>query len=149
MWYNTVEFYVIAGALAAAAVVAAALPSRRAAAKLHLAGGELSETGDVNEPSIEVRVDDNGRVLIRRRGLSGIAGDGAVSLAINVIGFDVAIEERLTPGHGEAKYDTADFELDFFARERYHVKYNSEDAGVFTAFTLNVSPGIKLSRPLK
>ena len=73
----------------------------------------------------------------------------AASLAINVIGFDIVIEERLTHGNGWPTVDTAEFVLDFFAPERYHVRYNSEDAGVFTAFTLPVKEGIKIHRDLK
>ena len=151
MWYNSVEFYVVAGALAAAAVVAASVPKRKGAAELHLIGGSLagSDEGALAEPGIDVFVDDDGRVHIHRRGLKGVTDNGAASLAVNVAGFDVSIEERLTPGNGWPMIDSADFILDFFGSERYHIKYNSEDAGVFAAFTLNVVPGIRLSRPLK
>lgn len=151
MWYNTVEFYVIAGSLAAAAVVAASLPSRRGQAVLHLAAGQLSGTdeGRLVPAGIDIEVDDEGRVHIRRTGLTSVTDNGAASLAVNVIGFDVTIEERLTPGNGWPTVDTAEFTLDFFAPERYHVKYNSEDAGVFAAFTLNAVPGIRLHRDLK
>lgn len=149
MWYNSVEFYVIAGSIAASAIVAASLPQRRREAVLHMVAGKLNDSGSDSEPAIKIHVDDEGKVHIRRVGLNGIGGDGAVSLAINVIGFDVAIEERLTPGRDPQIFDTADFVLDFFAPERYHVKYNSEDAGVFAAFTLNVAPGIKTDRPLR
>lgn len=151
MWYNSIEFYVIAGTLAAAAIVAASMPTKRSEAKLHLIPGELNGNEDENSSpaAINVEVDDNGRVIIRRSGLKKITENGAVSLAINVIGFDVNIEERLTTGNGSHTIDTAEFILDFFAPERYHVKYNSEDAGVFTAFTLNVSPGIRIHKELK
>lgn len=152
LWYNSVEFYVISGAIAAAAVVAASLPKKRGQTVLHFAAGELSasDSGAGSSPaSIDVWVDDDGLVHIRRHGLNGISDNGAVSLAINVIGFDVQIEERLTPGNGGGFVDTADFVLDFFAPERYHVKYNSEDAGVFTAFTLNAGAGISFSKLLK
>ena len=150
MWYNTVEFYVIAGAIAAAAIVAASLPPRQRQGVLHLLGGELSgsDEGLLAPPAIDVEVDDNGRVLLRRSGLKGITDNGAVSLAVNVAGFDVSIEERLTPGNGWPTVDTADFVLDFFGPERYHIKYNSEDTGLFAAFTLNVAPGIRIHKPL-
>ena len=151
MWYNTVEFYVIAGVLAAGAVAAAALPQRRGQAVLHLVGGDLSGTdeGGIGEPGIDIEVTDDRNVIIRRTGLTNVTDNGAASLAINVIGFDVNIEERLTPGNGWPTVDTATFRLDFFAPERYHVKYNSEDTGLFTAFTLNVTEGIHIRRPLK
>lgn len=150
-WFNSVEFYVIAGTVAAAAVALAALPSRKGAAVLHMAAGDLSgsDEGRALPPSIDVRVDDNCRVHIVRRGLPDITDKGAASLAINVIGFDIEIEERLTHANGWPTVDTAEFVLDFLAPERYHVKYNSEDAGVFTAFTLPVKEGIKIHRDLK
>lgn len=150
MWYNSVEFYVISGAIAAAAVVAASLPAKRKAAVLHTVAGELSGENMPDEsPSLEVSVDEDRNVIITRRGLTGVTDNGAASLAITVSGFDVSIEERLTKGNGIATPTVATFVLDFFAPERYHIKYNSEDAGVFTAFTLNAMPGIHLLRPLK
>ena len=153
MWYNSVEFYVVAGALAAAAVVASSLPRRRDNAVLHMIAGEIcrdQSAFDVPpEPAIDIEVDESRIVHIRRSGLRGITTGGAVSLAINVMGGDITIEERLTPGNGSDYVDTAMFELDFLAPERYHIRYNSEDAGVFTAFTLNVAPGIRIHRDLK
>ena len=159
-WFNTIEFYVIAGTIAAAAVAVAALPSRRGSSVLHMAAGELSQTGPA-EPSLEVWVDDNRRVHIRRRGLPNVTTLGAASLAINVIGFDVVIEERLTfpnprrvyklesEPDGPKPVDTADFVLDFFAPERYHIRYNSEDAGVMCAFSLPVREGIRVDKKLQ
>ena len=149
--FNSVEFYVIAGTVAAAAVALAALPSKKGVAVLHTAAGDLSGTDEGRDmkPSIDVCVDENRRVHIVRRGLPNITDKGAASLAINVIGFDIVIEERLTHGNGWPTVDTAEFVLDFFAPERYHVRYNSEDAGVFTAFTLPVKEGIKIHRDLK
>lgn len=150
MWYNTVEFYVIAGAVAAACVVAASLPKAPRQAVLHMAAGDLSgsDSGLLADPAVHVWVDDDRRVHIRRTGLSNVTDNGAVSLAITVIGYDVSIEERITPGNGWPTVDTAHFTLDFFAPDRYHIKYNSEDTGLFAAFTLNAIPGIKLTKPL-
>ncbi|MCM1032779.1 MAG: hypothetical protein NC405_03385 [Odoribacter sp.] len=150
-WYNTVEFYVIAGAAAAAVVALTALPSRRTAAVLHTVAGDLARSDNpVTEPSIDVEVDSSRRVRITRHGLRGIGDDGAVSLAVNVIGFDIEIEERLAPGrYPVQERDTAVFTLDFLGAERYHIRYNSEDAGVFAAFTLPVKEGIKIKRELK
>lgn len=150
--FNTVEFYVIAGTLAAAVAAAASLPARRRAVVLHTAEGELSFQGDPAQPSpaIDVEVDDNRRVIIRRSGLpAAMRSGGAVNLAVNVSGFDVEIEERITYGRLGEPVDTATFSLDFFAPERYHVKYNSEDLGIFTAFSLPVREGIRVRRELK
>lgn len=149
--FHSVEFYVICAVIAAAAVALAALPRRRDAAVLHMAAGELSgsDEGRGAAPALEIEVDDNYRVHIRRTGLPEITDAGAASLAITVAGFDVAVEERLVYGRGWPTVDTARFTLDFFGRERYHVRYNSEDTGLFTAFTLPVKPGIRIRKELK
>lgn len=152
-WFNTIEFYVIAGALAAGAVAYAALPQRRGHARQYLMAGELSGSADTlpqpHEPSIDVTVDDHGQVTILRRGLPQITDAGAASLAINVIGFEVIIQERLTYGRGWPTVDTARFTLDFLGHERYKIRYTSEqDTGLLTAFTLNVTPGIHIHRRL-
>lgn len=153
-WFNTVEFYVIAGTVAAAIVALAAVPRRQGAGVLHLVAGELSDSGlpdgETESPGIDMYVDDNRRLIITRRGLSRIADDGAASLAINAFGRELVIEERLTPGRrGTCRRDMATFILDFLGPERYHIRYNSEASGLFTAFTLPVREGIRLSRPLR
>lgn len=151
-FFNSIEFYVIAGVIAAAVVALSAMPGRRGAAVLHMAAGELSDskTAGEAEPGIDVRVDDERRVIITRRGIRGVGDTGAASLAVNVRGFDVEIEERLTAGRLPLeRRDTAVFVLDFLGAERYHIKYNSEDAGVFAAFSLPVKEGIRISRELK
>ncbi len=151
-WFNSVEFFVIAGAAAAAVVALSALPSRRGVAVLHTVGGDLSDSraDTPAEPAIDVEVDANRRVIIRRTGIAGVGDTGAASLAVNVIGFDIEIEERLTRGRLPLeRRDTAVFTLDFLGAERYHIRYNSEDAGVFAAFTLPVREGIRVRRTLK
>lgn len=151
-WFNSVEFFVIAGATAAAVVALSALPSRRGVAVLHTVAGDLSDSrADTPAvPAIDVEVDANRRVIIRRTGIAGVGDTGAASLAVNVIGFDIEIEERLTRGRLPLeRRDTAVFTLDFLGAERYHIRYNSEDAGVFAAFTLPVREGIRVRRTLK
>ena len=144
-----IEFYVIAGALAAGAIALAAFEPRHKPGVLHMAAGELSYSGDGAEPGLDVSVDSHDRVHIIRRGLPDVSERGAASLAINVMGFNIVIEERLTfDRRGTEPVDTAHFVLDFLAPERYHIRYNSEDTGAFTAFTLAVREGIKLHRNL-
>lgn len=148
-WYNTVEFYVLAGAVAAGIVALASVPARRGEGRLHLLAGDLLP-GAPTQPSIDITVDDNRRVLLLRHGLpDGITDRGAVSLAVNVSGLDIIIEERLTSARAGTPVDSAFFVLDFLGPERYHVRYNSEDAGLVTAFTLNVREGIRIHRELK
>ncbi len=147
-WYNTVEFYIISGAVAAAVVALSALPAKQTPAVLHMAAGELSAEDPDAEPSLQMEVDRDGRLHITRRGLRGICSDGAVSLAANAIGFDIKIEERLTPGGYGTPVDTARFTFDFFGPERYHFSYNSEDSGLFAAFTIPIREGLRLTRKL-
>ena len=148
-WFNTIEFYVIAGALAAGAVAYAALPQRRGQGRQYLLAGELSDTGDP-QPAIDIEVDNRGRVHITRTGLPPVTDAGAVSLAINVTGFDIIIQERLTYGRGQAAVDTARFTLDFLGPERYKIRYTTDqDAGLLAAFTLNDTPGLRLHRELR
>lgn len=150
MWTSTPEFYIIAGVIAAAIIAYAALPSRRGAAVLHTVAGELSNSGSAEVPAgIDVSIDDAGHMVICRRGLPDVGDDGAASLAVTIIGFDISIEERLTPGkYPIERRDTAIFTLDFLAPERYHVRYNSDTANLFTAFSIPIRPGITLSRQL-
>lgn len=150
MWTSTPEFYIIAGVIAAAIIAYAALPSRRGAAVLHTVAGTLSDSGATDVPAgIDVSIDHCGRMVICRHGLPDVGDDGAASLAVTIIGFDISIEERLTQGkYPIERRDTATFTLDFLAPERYHVRYNSDTTNLFTAFSIPIRPGITLSRRL-
>ena len=148
MWTSTPEFYIIAGVIAAAIIAYAALPSRRGAAVLHTVAGTLSDSGATDVPAgIDVSIDPSGRMVICRHGLPNVGDDGAASLAVTIIGFDISIEERLTQGkYPIERRDTATFSLDFLAPERYHVRYNRDTTYLFTAFSIPIRPGITLSR---
>ncbi len=146
---GSVEFYVIVFCVAAAIVAYAAVPSRRGAAALHLIAGQLAEGDPEAAPALDILVDDSRRAIITRRGVRDVSDRGAVSLAVNVVGFDIKIEERITPGSAGPLMTQATFILDFLAPERYHISYHSEDSGLFAAFTLPVSEGIHIHRDLK
>ncbi len=152
--FDSVELYVL-GAVAAAAVVGLCVrPSDKGAARKHLVSGELlsEAVDDGDEPGIDIRVSDDGSVEVVRRGLAGLVhADGAASAAVTVAGFDILIEERLTPGAGltdGADPEAARFTLDFLGRERYHLRYYSEATGGMAATSLHVRPGITISRRL-
>lgn len=148
-WFNTVEFYVIAGTVAAAAVALAALPQRRGPVVQHFAAGELLYDGLPASPQLEVWVDDWRHVHLLRRALPNVGNCGAASLAISVSGFDVTIEERITfDRRSTAAVDTAHYTLDFLAPERYHICFRSQATGTMCAFTLPVREGISLTKPL-
>jgi len=161
---HTTEFYVIMTVMAAAVVAACARPSRRGQARTYFAEGILSaaDDGGTDTPvsaggahggDAEVYVacgETTPAVTIVRRGLQGVSMSGTVALAITVIGFDVDIKERITPGHpGDPPATQATMILDFLGRERYHIHYTSESTQRHCAFSLNVRPGLKLTHTLK
>ncbi len=144
---QSVEFYVIAVLATAMIVAFIARPDSRGKARQYLLAGSLSFSG--GEPSITLTANDDGTVTLTRRGLQGMTSTSAVSLAVTVIGFDITIEERLSGGFpDDPAIDTATFTLDFIAQERYHIRYNSDSAGLFAAAPFHKRPGYTTSRPL-
>ncbi|MCM1029362.1 MAG: hypothetical protein NC342_01785 [Pseudoflavonifractor sp.] len=153
---DSVEFYVMAAVAAAAVVGLCVRPSSKGEARQTLLEGELlpAAEGDDEYPAgVAIRVLDDGRVEICRKGLAGLVNaDGEVSVAVTVAGFDILVEERLTPGRG-ADQDApspsqARFILDGLGRERYHLRYSSETIGSMAATSLHVKPGISIFRSL-
>ena len=147
---GSVEFYVLLVVVAAAIIALAIRPSGRGEARQYFAEGILMRGEESAEPELYVECLDNGDVAIRRTGLEGLWANGALSLVVTQIGFDLPIEERLTPGSPESglEVDTAIFTIDILAPERYHVKYTGAADGRFIAFTLPVKPGLWLKKPL-
>lgn len=141
----------VIGLFVAAAVVAyVAKPARSGPARQHLLGGALSAEGP-EEPSVDVTCDADGSVTVWRNGLTGLTSVDAVSLALNIRGFDVEIIERThvsrVSSTGAEPIDSARYRIDFLARERYHITYKIND-DVAAAFNLHVRPGIALHVPL-
>lgn len=154
--FQTPEFYVIVSVIAAAVIAITALPERKKAVQQHLITGELQSAIQSDRPSgageghLEIRVHEGNFVSIRRDGLDGVSMAGAVSLAVNVSGFDVVIEERITPGPPSpfGMADSVVFRLDFLAPEWYHVRYESERYSEHAAFSLHVREGIVMNKSL-
>ncbi len=140
--------------VAAAIVALAARPHNAGAVKELLLGGELipfspADRGD--DPEVEISCTGSGRVIIVRRGLQDISMTGAVSLAIKIKGFDISIEERLTPG---SAYDdpagSAMFTIDTLAPEEYyHFRYNSSAISRSVTFTFHTRPSLTATHPLR
>ncbi len=148
-FFTSVEFYVILAVIAAAIVAFAARPGGTGPVQEFLLAGTLSRGSANARPELAIEVRPNGQVRLVRRGVDGITDDGAVSLAVKVKGTDVMIEERLTPGKGILEPDvSAEFLIKFLKPARYHVKYNSQKTGLFAAFPLHVTPGIKTIKEL-
>ncbi len=98
-------------------------------------------------PRIEVKCCDNGDITLRRCGLEGLTSAATIALAITRIGFDITIEERITPVDGFGiPITSTTFTLKGFARERYHLTYNSSAFSTFLATSFPNHPGIEFSR---
>lgn len=146
--FTSIEFYVISAVIAAAILAYAGRRDNHVAARQILLPTTLHRADNDSEPSIELISHDNGDVTLRRHGLEGIGETGAVSLAIEIRGFDVHITERLVPGSG-SPCDTAETLLDFMAVERYFINYRSEKIDRMTAFTFHNRPGMHIIKPLR
>lgn len=150
--FQTPEFYVIVSVVAAAVIAAISLPERKGEVKLHLLAGELEEADSAAEPgnsSLTLSVGPDNSVTLRRDGLSGVAMDGAVSLAVRVSGFDISIDERITPGSPYSpQAGCATFRLDFLAPEWYNIRYESEARSERASLTLHVREGIVVTKHL-
>lgn len=150
--FTSVEFYVICAVVAAAVVAFSARPASRGPAAQHLLAGTLLEAAPGSEParpSIELTVNPDLSVTLVRHGLAEVDMSGAVSLAVEVKGFDIDIRERATHGRGHGHEAAAAlFTLDFLAPERYHLRYTADGAQETATGALNVRPGIHILRPL-
>lgn len=173
---HSVEFYVIMTVVAAAVIALCVRPSDRGRAQTHTVGGFLCEGIPTTEPALHIECLDNGNVLIRRTGVHGIGATGALSIAIKQIGFDLQIDERLTPGRplpaapnqdiaatvpsqgiagapdrgiAASPVTEAIFILTFLAPEWYHIRYTCDPTDRFAAFTLHVRPGLTTTIPLR
>lgn len=158
-FFHTVEFYVILLVIAAFCVGLLAIPSGSGPVETGFADGLLSFTpeGEADpEPRIEILCQEDGSVKILRYGLPADLDSAAtVALAVSRKGFDISIEERITPSGrpllaSEATpVNTAVFHLPVLARERYHIKYNSDPTSSFTTLTLHNRPGLRSTRILR
>lgn len=142
-FFHTTEFLILTLILAAAIVAYLAIPSGHGPVRELTLGGELLPlTPDDAEPAVTLTAHDNGTVTLVRTGLIGVDASGAVSLALTVKGFDITVEERITPGrYGGEPVGAAMFTLDFLGRERYHIRYNSSQTSTAATLSLNNRSG--------
>lgn len=92
-FFGSAEFYILLAVVAAAIVAAAARPAFTGPVREELLAAELlpAMPGEKDEPSIECRCSDGGRVVFIRHGLDGMTDSGAVSLAVKIKGNDISI----------------------------------------------------------
>lgn len=157
--FQSVEFYVIAVTVAFMIVALCNGRETPGPVKEILLAGVISREHDVDSgdddgrQEIELICCDDGQVVLRRHGLTGVTASGAVSLAIEVKGFEVRIRERIVEGRADSEpVDTASFILDFMAPERYFITYKSElptgAVTVATSLSLSNRPGNRVVKPL-
>lgn len=145
----TLEFYIVMAVVAAAIVALAARPASHGPAEQHLLAGRLYDDYGDGAPELMMECTESGSVAITRRGIEGVACDGAVSLAVEVAGSDIRIEERIVPGRmALGPVQAAEFDLRSIRPGFYHVRYNSQPTGLFAAFPFHVAPGIRTSKTL-
>lgn len=143
------EFYVIVFTVAALVIGFLVKPASRGLAETSFAEGMLTADAPDADPTprIEVQCLSNGDVAISRCGLTDLTSSATVALAITHIGFDLTVEERVTPGHyADSPVNRATFIIKGLAPERYHIKYNSPSYSIFLATTLPNRPGIAFTR---
>lgn len=152
--FQSVEFYVISSVIAAAVVALLGKNSSPGPARQYLLAGVITKEDEEFEPSVEFICCEDGSVILRRRGISGINTSGAVSLAIEVVGFDVKKMERVVEGKVESEHiNTASFILDFLGREHYFISYESpvttNSSSLFMSLTLNNREGNRIVKKLQ
>lgn len=143
---HSTEFLVIIFTLTALLVGMIVKPSHRGQAETSFARGLMSYDPDTT-PRVEFSCMESGEVAIRRCGLPGLTDSATVALAITRIGFDIAIEERITEGsYLDPEANAATFFIGPLGHERYHISYNSAPCSLFLATTLTNHPGIAFTR---
>ncbi len=144
---------------AAAAVAALAIPRGHGPAETGFITAELTaEPGADTAPRVEFSTRADGALVIRRYGLEGLTAAATVALAVTRKGFDLAIEERVTPAPSSAAatldseppqpVNCATFILPGLTSERYHLKYNSDPTSSFCTLAWRNLPGFAATRPM-
>lgn len=148
-FFTSVEFYVVAVIVAAAIVAYMGVPRRRGPARQELVATQLTHEYDTSDSQcIELTAVDDGSVEFVRHGLRDLTDDGAVSLAIEIAGFDITVTERIVYSRRGWPANTARARFDFLASERYHLHYVSPDLNLTCATTLHNRPGIHIVKQL-
>lgn len=149
-FFHTTEFYIILFLAAVAIVGFLAMPHGSEAAREYLLGSELMDSGGEDEPSIAVDCDESGNVWLRRFGLADVHASGAVSAKVVVKGFNITVYERVVEGrYDDEPADTALFQFDFLASERYYLRYESESASRTATLAFRNVPGYHADARLK
>lgn len=146
--------------VAAMAVAALALPRGRGPAETGFLTADLTaEPGADTTPRVEFSTRADGALVMRRYGLEGLTAGATVALAVTRKGFDLSIEERVTPAPSSAHatlasegepvvVNCATFILPGLSSERYHLKYNSDPTSTFCTLAWRNLPGFSATRAM-
>ena len=141
------------------AVAALAMPRGRGPAETGFLTADLTfEPDAAPEPRVEFSTRADGALVIRRYGLQGLTAAATVALAVTRKGFDLSIEERVTPAPSSASatldseapqpVNCATFILPGLSSERYHLKYNSDPTSSFCTLAWRNLPGFSATRAM-
>lgn len=154
---GTTEICVMLLIVAAAILAAVIRPATASPVMTYLYACDISSAIDGNEvsiqPEVSLEVLDDMRVVISRRGFGATLTDtGAVSIAVNVKGTDISIEERITPGGGypidEPAQAVAYIDCLRPAGRPLHIHYRSQSLSREAAMSLAIVPGVVMKRIL-
>lgn len=155
-FFRSTEFLVLIFIVAAAIVAFLAIPKSHGAVRELLLPTDLLPPSTDNlmapleQPSIEIICTDNGSVVLVRHGLEGITLNGAVSLKVEIKGFNIYINERLVEGNEWGlPAQSAMTTLDFVAPERYFMRYESPALSVSATLSFRNTPGYRRSALLQ
>lgn len=143
MFYQSVEFYVIAAVIAAAIIAMAARPARTGPAVTRLLRAIPGPQLDP-QPQLRLIVDDHSNLILHR---TGLPPGMTVNMEVTLIGHDIAITEHLMPAADGAGSPSASIIIDFVGRDRYHLSYDAPQQSLFTAINFTVAPGQNITKP--
>lgn len=137
---NSVEFYVIAFAVAVSLVVLMMRPAEKGEARTGFARGEMSDS-EAETPVLEVTGSRHGLLSVVRRGVVLDTLDCSVNYGYTIIGNDIKIiERRVDDKITELNGRTVDirFSLPEEFRGRYHLYFESEWSGQWASGYLSI-----------
>ena len=140
--FNSVEFYIFSFAIAMVIVAFFMHPNDKGEALTLFAHGFMLLSD--NEPSIELKYDDEQTLTVVRRGVFLNTLECELNYAITVIGKDIKISEKLVVDRNAVlNQQTVDvaFSTDRIMPGKYHVYLDSQWSGQWAAGTFRLESG--------
>ena len=152
--FTSVEFYVVTTIVAAAIVAYFAMPRQLGPVRQLLLPSVLDlddSPQPTSTPTVTLATRPDGCVTITRRGLQDMNHTGAVSYAIEIKGFDIAITERIVdPAATGWAADRATVVIDGLAPgELYNIHIVNPALDIMASFSYRNRANNHTTRPLK